>query len=166
MQEQLGREPTVEELGIELGLPSAKVANLKTLGIRPTSLDVPIGDEAGGDLGDVFGDERAMPPSEALEVKSLSADLKELLENMDKREAEIIRLRFGLLGERPMTLEEVGEEVDITRERVRQLQNIALVKIRDGLHKKEKIHTREEIFEEKLRAERTKILKEFIHGAN
>ena len=166
MQEQLGREPTVEELGIELGLPSAKVANLKTLGIRPTSLDVPIGDEEGGDLGDVIGDESALLPSEALEVKSLSADLKELLENMDKREAEIIRLRFGLLGERPMTLEEVGEEFDITRERVRQLQNIALVKIRDGLHKKEKIHTREEIFEEKLRAERTKILKEFIHGAN
>lgn len=166
MQEQLGREPTVEELGIELGLPSAKVANLKTLGIRPTSLDVPIGDEEGGDLGDVIGDESALLPSEALEVKSLSADLKELLDNLDKREAEIIRLRFGLLGERPMTLEEVGEEFDITRERVRQLQNIALVKIRDGLHKKEKIHTREEIFEEKLRAERTKILKEFIHGAN
>ena len=166
MQESLGREPTDEELGLELGLPSAKVANLKTLGIRPTSLDVPIGDEDGGDLGDVIGDDNAMAPSEALDIKSLSDDLKAQLDGLEEREAEIIRLRFGLKGDRPMTLEEVGEAFDITRERVRQLQNIALVKIREGLRNQEKVHTKEEVFEEKLRAERTKILKEFIRDVS
>ena len=165
MQEGLGREPTDEELGLELGLPSAKVANLKTLGIRPTSLDVPIGEDEGGGLGDIIGDDNALPPSEALDIKSLSDDLKELLDDLEEREAEIIRLRFGLKGDRPMTLEEVGETFDITRERVRQLQNLALVKIRQGLKKKEQVHTKEEVFEERLRAERTRILNEFIHDA-
>jgi RNA polymerase primary sigma factor len=166
MQEQLGREPTDDELGAELGLPSSKVANLKTMGIRPTSLDVPIGDEDGGDLGDIIGDENALPPSEALDVKSLSDDLKDLLDHIEPREAEIIRLRFGLQGELPKTLEEVGEVFNITRERIRQLQNSALVKIREGLRKKEKVRTREEVFEEKLRAERTQILREFIHDVS
>jgi RNA polymerase primary sigma factor len=166
MQEQLGREPTDDELGAELGLPSSKVANLKTMGIRPTSLDVPIGDEDGGDLGDIIGDENALPPSEALDVKSLSDDLKDLLDHLEPREAEIIRLRFGLRGELPKTLEEVGEVFNVTRERVRQLQNSALVKIREGLRKKEKVRTREEVFEEKLRAERTQILREFIHDVS
>mgnify|MGYP001410567599 CR=1 FL=1 len=165
MQEGLGREPTDEELGLELGLPSAKVANLKTLGIRPTSLDVPIGEDEGGGLGDIIGDDNALPPSEALDIKSLSDDLKELLDDLEEREAEIIRLRFGLKGDRPMTLEEVGESFDITRERVRQLQNLTLVKIRQGLKKKEQVHTKEEVFEERLRAERTRILNEFIHDA-
>jgi RNA polymerase primary sigma factor len=166
MQEQLGREPTDDELGAELGLPSSKVANLKTMGIRPTSLDVPIGDEDGGDLGDIIGDENALPPSEALDVKSLSDDLKDLLDHLEPREAEIIRLRFGLRGELPKTLEEVGQVFNITRERVRQLQNSALVKIREGLRKKEKVRTREEVFEEKLRAERTQIFREFIHDVS
>ena len=165
MQESLGRDPTDEELGMELGLPSAKVANLKTLGIRPTSLDVSIGDDDSGDLGDIIGDDNALPPSEALDIKSLSDDLKDLLSNMEEREAEIIRLRFGLKGDRPLTLEEVGEAFEITRERVRQLQNIALMKIREGLRKKESVHTKEEVFEERLRTERTRILNEFIHGA-
>ena len=165
MQESLGRDPTDEELGMELGLPSAKVANLKTLGIRPTSLDVSIGDDDSGDLGDIIGDDNALPPSEALDIKSLSDDLKDLLSDMEEREAEIIRLRFGLKGDRPLTLEEVGEAFEITRERVRQLQNIALMKIREGLRKKESVHTKEEVFEERLRTERTRILNEFIHGA-
>ena len=165
MQESLGRDPTDEELGMELGLPSAKVANLKTLGIRPTSLDVSIGDDDSGDLGDIIGDDNALPPSEALDIKSLSDDLKDLLSDMEEREAEIIRLRFGLKGDRPLTLEEVGEAFEITRERVSQLQNIALMKIREGLRKKESVHTKEEVFEERLRAERTRILNEFIHGA-
>ena len=73
---------------------------------------------------------------------------------------------FGLQGERAQTLEEVGVEFNITRERVRQLQNSALVKIREGLRKKEKVRTREEIFEEKLRAERTQIIREFIHDVS
>ncbi len=144
MQESLGRDPTDEELGMELGLPSAKVANLKTLGIRPTSLDVSIGDDDSGDLGDIIGDDNALPPSEALDIKSLSDDLKDLLSDMEEREAEIIRLRFGLKGDRPLTLEEVGEAFEITRERVRQLQNIALMKIREGLRKNVSVHTMEE----------------------
>ena len=163
LQEHLGREPDDEELAHEMGMSTVKVSHLKTLGIRPTSLDVPIGEE-GADFGDLIGDESALNPVDALEVKSLNDDLKDLLDHLEEREAEIIRLRFGLRGERPKTLEEVGLEFDVTRERVRQLQNSALMKIRKGLIQKEKSRTKEEVFEEKLRSERTRIIREFIHG--
>ena len=163
LQEHLGREPDDEELAHEMGMSTVKVSHLKTLGIRPTSLDVPIGEE-GADFGDLIGDESVLNPVDALEVKSLNDDLKDLLDHLEEREAEIIRLRFGLRGERPKTLEEVGLEFDVTRERVRQLQNSALMKIRKGLIQKEKSRTKEEVFEEKLRSERTRIIREFIHG--
>ena len=131
LTEQLGREPTDEELARELQIPTSKVAHLKSVSVRPTSLDAPIGDEGdSASFGDIVGDDSAVSPFENLRGKNLTSDLRSMLESLDKREAEILRLRFGLDGKDALTLEEVGRKFKVTRERVRQLQNIALSKMR------------------------------------
>lgn len=138
LAESLGREPTDEELGEELGLPRRKLAMLKRASQRPTSLDEPFGDEERGNYSEVIGDERAVNPFDALVDKNMHGHLDELLEVLDERESAIIDARFGLNGATPMTLEEVGREFGVTRERIRQLQNVALGKMRRALSKKEK----------------------------
>lgn len=138
LAESLGREPTDEELGEELGLPRRKLAMLKRASQRPTSLDEPFGDEERGSYSEVIGDERAVNPFDALVDKNMHGHLDELLDVLDERESAIIDARFGLNGATPMTLEEVGREFGVTRERIRQLQNVALGKMRRALSKKEK----------------------------
>lgn len=138
LAESLGREPTDEELSEELGLPRRKLAMLKRAAQRPTSLDEPFGDEERGSYSDVIGDERAVNPFDALADKNMHGHLDDLLEVLDERESKIIDARFGLNGSTPMTLEEVGREFGVTRERIRQLQNVALDKMRRALSKKEK----------------------------
>ncbi|MDQ8191886.1 sigma-70 family RNA polymerase sigma factor [Roseibacillus persicicus] len=137
LAESLGREPTDEELGEELGLPRQKLAALKRASQRPTSLDEPFGDEERGSYSEVIGDERAVNPFDALADKNMHGHLDDLLEVLDERESKIIDARFGLNGRTPMTLEEVGREFGVTRERIRQLQNVALNKMRRALSKKE-----------------------------
>lgn len=138
LAESLGREPTDEELSEELGLPRRKLAMLKRASQRPTSLDEPFGDEERGNFSDVIGDESAVNPFDALADKNMHGHLDDLLEVLDERESKIIDARFGLNGRTPMTLEEVGREFGVTRERIRQLQNVALDKMRRALSKKEK----------------------------
>lgn len=138
LAESLGREPTDEELSEELGLPRRKLAMLKRASQRPTSLDEPFGDEERGSFSDVIGDESAVNPFDALADKNMHGHLDDLLEVLDERESKIIDARFGLNGRTPMTLEEVGREFGVTRERIRQLQNVALDKMRRALSKKEK----------------------------
>ena len=138
MTEELGREPTDEELAEEVGMGASKVAALKSAAIRPTSLDQPINDEDSTALGDIIGDEEAMNPYEVLRDKDLRDEVGDLLAVLDERERRIISSRFGLDGQRLKTLEEVGEKFGVTRERVRQLQNIALNKLRRALSKKER----------------------------
>jgi RNA polymerase primary sigma factor len=138
LAEALGRDPTDEELADELGLPRRKLAMLKRASQRPTSLDEPFGDEEKGSFSDVIGDERAVNPFDALADKNMHGHLDDLLEVLDERESKIIDARFGLNGRTPMTLEEVGREFGVTRERIRQLQNVALEKMRRALSKKEK----------------------------
>jgi len=138
MTEDLGREPTDEELAEEIGLASAKVSALKTASIRPTSLDQPIGDDDSTAFGDLVGDVEAQDPFEMLRDKDLRDEIGDLLDVLDERERRIINCRFGLDGKKPKTLEEVGEKFHVTRERIRQLQNIALNKLRKALSKKEK----------------------------
>ena len=138
MSEELGREPTDEELSEEIGISSAKLAQLKTVSIRPASLDAPISDDNSTECGEIVGDEDAQTPFELFRDKSLRAELSELLEVLDDRERKIIFKRFGLDGGKPKTLEEVGKRFGVTRERIRQLQNIALVKLRRALAKREK----------------------------
>src|ERR1700755_2851535 len=138
MSEELGREPTDEELAEEVGLSAAKVSQLKTVSIRPASLDAPISDDDTTEFGEIVGDAEALTPFERLRDKNLHDEVSELLEVLDDRERKIIFQRFGLDGGKAKTLEEVGKKFGVTRERIRQLQNIALMKLRRALQKKEK----------------------------
>ena len=138
MTEELGREPSDEELAEEVGLSLSKVTALKSAAIRPTSLDQPIGDDDSTQFGDLVGDTEAQDPFEMLRDKDLRNEVGGLLDVLDERERRIINCRFGLDGKKPKTLEDVGIKFGVTRERIRQLQNIALTKLRKALHKKER----------------------------
>jgi RNA polymerase primary sigma factor len=138
MMEELGREPTDEELAEEIGLPSSKVAALKSAALRPASLDQPIQDDESFQFGDIVGDEESDNPFETLRDKDMLEEVEELLHLLDDRERMIINSRFGLDSQEPKTLEEVGETLGVTRERIRQLQNVALLKLRGALRKRER----------------------------
>jgi RNA polymerase primary sigma factor len=137
MSEELGREPTDDELAEEIGISTGKVSELKTVSTRPASLDAPISDEDSTELGEIVGDEDAQTPFELLRDKNLRDEVSYLLQVLDGRERKIIFQRFGLDGGKPKTLEEVAKKFGVTRERIRQLQNIALAKLRRALSKKE-----------------------------
>ena len=137
LQEELGREPTDEELGEELGITGSRVAQMRMAAIRPASLDAPIGDEDSNNFAEVVQDESADTPYEQLEGKTVTKMLHEMVKTLDNREATILRARFGLDGGTQKTLEEVGAKFGVTRERVRQIQNIALKKLRKMIEKME-----------------------------
>src|SRR5438045_4479042 len=139
LQEVLGREPTDEELADELGMTASRVAQLRTAAIRPASLDAPIGDEDSNNFSEVVQDENAATPYQELEEKTVSAMLQEMVKTLDTREATILRYRFGLDGGSEKTLEEVGQKFGVTRERVRQIQHIALAKLRKMIEKLEAV---------------------------
>ena len=105
---------------------------------RPTSLNAPVHEDDSTEFSDIIGDEHAVNPFEALDSKNMHGELDDLLDVLDEREHRIIDARFGLDGKKPMTLEEVGVEFGVTRERIRQLQNIALGKMRKALRRKDK----------------------------
>jgi len=138
MSEELGREPTDDELAEEVGLASGKISQLKTVSIRPASLDAPISDDDSTEFGEIVGDLEALTPFEQLRDQNLRDEVGDLLCVLDEREKKIIFSRFGLDGGKAKTLEEVGKKFGVTRERIRQLQNIALMKLRRALQKKEK----------------------------
>jgi len=161
LEELLGRMPTDEEIAGEMGMSVNKVAHLKSVSVRPASLDAPIGEDSGTEFGDLIGDENASTPSDELQNRNVVNDLAQLLQDLDPREAEIIRLRFGLGGEKAKTLEEVGELFGITRERVRQLQNMALSRMRKALLERERQRSQEEIHEERREVKRMQVLQEF-----
>jgi RNA polymerase primary sigma factor len=137
MQEELGREPTDEELGGELRISASRVSQMRMAAVRPASLDAPIGDEDSNNFAEVVQDESAYTPYEQLEEKTVTRMLQEMVKTLDPREATILRARFGLDGGSEKTLEEVGEKFGVTRERVRQIQNIALRKLRKMIEKLE-----------------------------
>ncbi|MFM8458492.1 MAG: RNA polymerase sigma factor RpoD/SigA, partial [Chthoniobacterales bacterium] len=139
MTEELGREPTSEELAEELGLAVAKVTHLKNVAVRPASLDAKISADDETPFGDLVGDERAEDPFATLRDKDLRDEIVDLLDVLDARERKIISYRFGLDGGRERTLEEVGKKFGVTRERIRQLQNIALLKMRKALRRREEL---------------------------
>ncbi len=138
LSEQLGREPTDQELADVLGVTRAKVAQLRTISVRPASLDAPIGDDDATEFSEIVGDDAALTPFELLRDKTLRQEVRDILEELDPREAEILTLRFGLDGSKPKTLEEVGRKFKVTRERVRQIQNIALTKLRHVMEKQDR----------------------------
>ena len=137
MSDELGREPTDDELAEELGIATEKLAQLKSIGIRPASLDAPAEDST--EFGESVGDEEARTPFELLRDKNLLGEMGPLLTLLDQREHKIISQRFGLDGGRPKTLEDIGKNFGVTRERIRQLQNSALAKLRRALSKRENL---------------------------
>jgi RNA polymerase primary sigma factor len=130
LAETLGREPSDAELARHLGISAAKAALLRTLGVSPLSLDAPIGDEDDSRFSDVIQDEGALTPYELLRVKTMRQEIRQHIKYLTPREAEIVTLRFGLDGQEPRTLDVVGKKFKVTRERIRQIQEIALLKLR------------------------------------
>jgi RNA polymerase primary sigma factor len=165
LSERLGREPTDEELAMELQIPTAKVAHLKSVSVRPASLDAPVGDDGdSATFGEIVGDENAASPFENLREKNLNLDLHSMVDSLDKREADIIRMRFGLDGHSELTLEEVGRRFNVTRERIRQLEYIALGKMRRAIAKNEAVRTADEVEQEERQRKRMTVIREFIES--
>ena len=163
LTDELGREPENEEIAAELQIPTAKVALLKTVSVRPASLDAPVGeDNDSATLGDLVGDESALSPYEGLGDKNLHEDLSAMVNSLDPREASIIKLRFGLEGQKELTLEEVGKKFKVTRERIRQLEYLALGKIRRQMQSHNKIRTADEVEQETLAEHRAEVIRDFI----
>ena len=162
LAEQLGREPTEEEIAEEIKIPAAKVTHLKAVAAKPTSLETPVGDSQGSTFGDLVRDEKAADPYDRLQSKTLVSDVNIVLDRLEPREADIIRLRFGLGGRDPLTLEEVGERIGVTRERVRQLQELAIRKLRKEMTTMERPRTAEEIKEAKIMEDHMRMLGEII----
>jgi RNA polymerase primary sigma factor len=162
LADELDREPSDEEIAYAMDLPINKVAHLKSVSVRPASLDAPIGEDGNTTFGEMVGDENEASPLDNLQGKSVSNDIKSVIGQLEDREAEIIHLRFGLDGNHPLTLEEVGERFDITRERVRQIQNIALHKMRRIMTENERQRTKEEVHQETIEQKKMEVLQEFF----
>jgi RNA polymerase primary sigma factor len=133
LMQQTGREPTDAEVAVKLDVETSTVSQWMTLSLRPSSLDAPIGDDGGGELGDIIGDEKGQLPYDKINDEQLRQEVEELLDKLSRREREILKYRYGLRGAKVETLEVVGKRFDITRERVRQIQNSAVLKLRSML---------------------------------
>ena len=138
MSEELGREPTDDELADEVGLSRARVAQMRTAATHAASLDAPVGEDESVELGDVVCDAEAPTPFDQAGESSQHDVLNQILSGLTQREQRVIRARFGLDGADEKTLAELGAEIGLTRERVRQLQEMALRKLRRAMRKKEK----------------------------
>ncbi|MDD6191033.1 MAG: RNA polymerase sigma factor RpoD [Firmicutes bacterium] len=128
--QEKGREPTPEEIGEEMGITPEKVREILKIAQEPVSLETPIGEEEDSHLGDFIPDEDAPAPAEAAAFSMLKEQLVEVLSTLTDREQKVLKLRFGLEDGKARTLEEVGKEFDVTRERIRQIEAKALRKLR------------------------------------
>jgi RNA polymerase primary sigma factor len=128
--QELGRDPTPEELGAAIDLPPEKVVEIQKLAQEPVSLDTPVGEADDSHFGDFIEDADAVVPSEAAAFRMLQSQLELVLHDLSEREKQVIVLRFGLADGRPRTLEEVGQEFGVTRERIRQIESKTLLKLR------------------------------------
>ncbi len=161
-EEAFGRPADNEEIARELRIPVHKVALLQTVAARVASLDAPLGGDAdAGVLGDIVGDPNAVSPDEHLRDKALSDDLRAALGSLEAREAKILTWRFGLDGGQPQTLEAVGRKLNVTRERVRQLQYLALRELRRRMQNRIRQRSQDEIDRESRAVRRAQILRDF-----
>lgn len=161
---ELGREPHNEEIAMAMEIPLAKVVHMKSVANRAASLDQPVGEEGDATLGDLVKDESERTPFETLRGKSDNDEIATMLAALEPREAEILTHRFGLNGESPLTLEEVGERFKLTRERVRQLQQSALMQLRRIMTERQKLLTPEDVRKNQLAAARSEVLGEFFRS--
>ena len=130
MVQELGRDPTPEEIAKEMKMDVARVEEILKIAQEPVSLETPIGEEEDSHLGDFVQDEEASQPAEAASYTMLREQLEEVLKTLTSREEQVLRMRFGLTDGKAHTLEEVGKEFDVTRERIRQIESKALRKLR------------------------------------
>ena len=128
--QELGREPTVEEIAAELGLPVEKIIEANRTAADTLSLDTPVGDEEDTSIGSFVEDDRTPGPADATSNAMLAEALKEILDTLTEREADVLKMRFGMYDGRSHTLEEVGQIFGVTRERIRQIENKAIRKLR------------------------------------
>ena len=128
--QELGHDPSAEEIAAEMGMPVEKVREILKIAQEPVSLETPIGEEEDSHLGDFIPDEDASEPSEAASFSLLKEQLMEVLDTLTPREKKVLELRFGIVDGRTRTLEEVGKEFNVTRERIRQIEAKALRKLR------------------------------------
>ncbi len=130
MVQSLGRDPTAEEISKEMDMPADRVEEILKIAQEPVSLETPIGEEEDSHLGDFIQDEGASEPAEAASYNLLREQLTDVLKTLTPREEQVLRMRFGLEDGHPLTLEEVGREFKVTRERIRQIESKALRKLR------------------------------------
>ncbi len=130
LMQTLGREPTPAEIAEEMGVPEEKVIEIQKIAQDPVSLETPIGEEEDSHLGDFIEDNSAASPAEKAESRMLREQLLQVLDTLTPRENEVLLMRYGLRDGRPKTLEEVGKEFNVTRERIRQIEAKALRKLR------------------------------------
>ena len=128
--QELGREPTPKEIGDVMGLPEERVREIQKISQEPVSLETPIGEEEDSQLGDFIEDDAAVVPPDAASFSMLQEQLGKVLDGLAERERKVISLRFGLEDGHPRTLEEVGREFGVTRERIRQIESKTLTKLR------------------------------------
>ncbi len=130
LMQELGRDPYPSEIAKELGIPEQRVIEIQKIAQDPVSLETPIGEEEDSHLGDFIEDENAIAPSDIVETSILKEQLIGVLDTLTPREEKVLRLRYGVDDGRPRTLEEVGKEFNVTRERIRQIEAKALRKLR------------------------------------
>ncbi|WP_374017125.1 RNA polymerase sigma factor RpoD [Paenibacillus thiaminolyticus] len=128
--QELGREPTPEEIAVKMEITPEKVREIMKIGQEPVSIETPVGDENDSSLGDFIEDQEALAPADAAAYELLKVQLEDVLDTLTEREQNVLRLRFGLDDGRTRTLEEVGHEFGVTRERIRQIEAKALRKLR------------------------------------
>ncbi len=129
--QELGRDPYPAEIAKEMGIPESRVIEIQKIAQDPVSLETPIGEEEDSHLGDFIVDENAQSPGEVVETSMLHEQLIQVLDTLTPREEKVLRLRYGIDDGRPRTLEEVGKEFNVTRERIRQIEAKALRKMRN-----------------------------------
>ena len=128
--QDIGREPTPEEIAVEMGTTPEKVREIRKISQEPTSLHMPVGDEGDALLGDFIEDKDAISPADEVGEIVQQEELATVLNLLTNREREVLELRFGLKGEHPRTLEEVGHKFGVTRERIRQIEAKTLAKLK------------------------------------
>ena len=128
--QDLGRDPTPEEIGAEMDMSADRVREIQKISQEPVSLETPIGEEEDSQLGDFIEDAQAVVPADAASFSMLQEQLTQVLDGLAERERKVIELRFGLVDGHPRTLEEVGREFGVTRERIRQIESKTLAKLR------------------------------------
>jgi len=134
LAQELGRDPTSEEVGAKLAMPAHKVSDIQRFAQEPVSLEAPVGDDENSNLGDFVEDRQAVAPAEAATRALLAEAMDEVLAHLDERERKVMQLRFGLEDGHMRTLEEVGKEFGVTRERIRQIESKTLAKLRHPMH--------------------------------